>query len=471
MGLSPQTAVAAVRTSCDPGPSQSDRHVPDFFDFFLRQLDEVGVRYCILHSWEKLPAQPESDVDMAVHREDREKLAEVFRRLEEQNYLAVQCLNYSVNAFYFVFCWFDQNHLRTIALDVMFEHWRSGLTVPEQTALLAERDQFRDTWIPSVRDQFAYALAKQTWKGKANQAQSERLQGLAQHLGRPQVRAIAGEMFLAPWNRRVVDACFDGSIGNLLVKVRLYPWLTSLVRQPLVLSKHVLQQARRIARRWVRPTGLLVAIIGPDGAGKDTVIAGLCDGVRTAFRRIHKYHWRPHVLFPRKDAPAVTDPHAKSARGPMLSSLYLLFFVFDYWIGYALRVRPALARGTLVIFDRYFYDVIVDPKRARFGGPKWLPGLLARLVPGPDLILLLDADAQVMFARKGELSVAELDRQRQAYRDMSVGAALRTVVSTNQTVEQSIADANRAVVEFLHLRFAIQNADWICARAAAVPRV
>jgi thymidylate kinase len=471
MGLSPQPAGTAVRPTCSPGPSQSVKHVSDFFSFFLRELDEVGVRYCILHSWEKLPAQPESDVDLAVHPSDREKLAEVFRRLQEEKYLPIQCLNYSVNAFYFVFCWFDQYRLRTVALDIIFEHWRSGLTVPNQISLLAGRVQFRDTWIPSVRDQFAYSLAKQTWKGKANEAQSERLQGLAQHLGRPQVSAIVGEMFLAPWNRRVVDACFDGSIGKLLSKVRRYPWLTSLVRQPLVLSKHVLQQATRIVRRWERPTGLLVAIIGPDGAGKDTVIAGLCDGIRSAFRRINNYHWRPHVLFPRKDAPAVTDPHAKSARGPMLSSLYLFFFVFDYWIGYMLRVRPALARGTLVVFDRYFYDVIVDPKRARFGGPKWLPGLLARLVPLPDLILLLDADAQVMFARKGELSVPELNRQRQAYQKMSVGAAERKIISTDQEIEQTIADANGAVVEVLHRRFVTRHANWVWPTEAAVPRV
>jgi thymidylate kinase len=467
VGLSPQVTGESTPPSFNRAPARSGKTFVDFFEFLFCELDNAGVRYCILHSWDRLPQRPESDVDIAVHPEDRAKLAGIYTQMEQEGYLPVQCLNYSVNAFYFVFSWFDEFDLRTVAIDLIFQNWRSGLTVPDVAALVGTRTRFQNTWIPSPRDQFAYSLAKQTWKGKANDVQSARLIGLAQQLGKTEVSEIAGEMFLKPWNGLVVEACFKGSIRDLLKDVRLLPWLTSLVRQPFALLRHILLQGKRILSRWVRPAGMLVAIIGPDGAGKDTVIGGLCDGIHSSFRRIDKYHWRPHVLFPRRDAPAVTDPHAKSARGPISSSLFLMGFVLDYWIGYALRVRPALARGTLVIFDRYFYDVMVDPKRARFGGPKWLPGMLARFVPLPDLILLLDADERAMFARKRELSEPELKRQRQAYRSMSVGIGRRKIISTDREIRQSIQDAQAEVLQFLHGRFAVRHADWICRRQEA----
>jgi thymidylate kinase len=351
--------------------------------------------------------------------------------------------------------------LRTIPLDFIFEHWRSGLSVLPIKEVIAERDRFREMWIPSPRHQFAYLLAKKTWKGKISAAQADRLRILAESLGRQKAEAITAKIFLGKWNERVVSACLDGTLAPTLERAHNFPWMTAVVRHPLMLCRHGWDQARRIWQRWLYPTGLLVAVLGPDGSGKDTVINGLSHEIERGFRRTAFYHWRPNLLLPAKAAVPITDPHAKAPRGPFLSSLYLMGFVLDYWIGYAIRIRHGLARGTLVVFDRYFYDVIVDPKRARFGGPRWFAILLARLVPSPDLTLVLDANENIMFARKGELSVDELRRQRLAYRELSVGITARKTVQTDQAIDRSVADATGALVDFLHKRFENRNAEWV----------
>lgn len=432
-----------------------------FLRHLFQMLEENDVRYCVLHSWESLPFELASDLDLAVHPDDRSKLRVVFRRLQESGYSLIQCLNYSVNAFYFVFCWFDGPSLRTIPLDFIFEHWRSGLSVLPIKEVIAERDRFREMWIPSPRHQFAYLLAKKTWKGKISAAQADRLRILAESLGRQKAEAITAKIFLGKWNERVVSACLDGTLAPTLERAHNFPWMTAVVRHPLMLCRHGWDQARRIWQRWLYPTGLLVAVLGPDGSGKDTVINGLSHEIERGFRRTAFYHWRPNLLLPAKAAVPITDPHAKAPRGPFLSSLYLMGFVLDYWIGYAIRIRHGLARGTLVVFDRYFYDVIVDPKRARFGGPRWFAILLARLVPSPDLTLVLDANENIMFARKGELSVDELRRQRLAYRELSVGITARKTVQTDQAIDRSVADATGALVDFLHKRFENRNAEWV----------
>jgi hypothetical protein len=77
----------------------------------------------------------------------------------------------------------------------------------------------------------------------------------------------------------------------------------------------------------------------------------------------------------------------------------------------------------LIMFDRYFQDLLVDPIRYRYGGPMWLPRLLNAFVPPPDLLLLvLDAAEEVILSRKRELPPVELRRQRASYQS---GAAWR----------------------------------------------
>jgi hypothetical protein len=95
------------RDGARPAVSSDAASTSEFLKTLFLLLDECAVRYCVLHSWESLPFELLSDLDLAVHPEDRAKLPPVFRKLQELGYLLIQCFNYSVNAYYFVFCWFE----------------------------------------------------------------------------------------------------------------------------------------------------------------------------------------------------------------------------------------------------------------------------------------------------------------------------------------------------------------------------
>jgi len=439
----------------------SAKEMSSFFANLFRLLDDFGVRYCVLHAWEKIPQEVVSDVDLAIHPADRSKLAKIFGLLRDMGFMPIQCFNYSVGSFYFVFSWFDGCTLQSVPLDIIFQHWRSGLSVLRVEELLARRQRFKELWIPSLEDQFAYLLAKRTWKGKASEEQAAGLKDLVERLGRPAAEKIASQIFPGEWSKRIVAACLDGSIAPQLRRVRKFPWLVSVVRHPVALMRYTVGQSIRIARRLRHPAGFVIAVVGPDGSGKDTMITALKSQLSGGFRRVKQYHWRPHFLFPKNSAPTVANPHASPPRTAILSSVYLLGFVLDYWIGDVLSILPAIFRSNLVIFDRYFYDVMVDPRRSRFGGPSWLARWLAGLVRRPDLILLLDADENLMYTRKKELSVEELRRQCQAYRDVLLEKLSTRVVRTDEDVKRSVQDATSVVVEFLYLRFATRHQQWI----------
>ena len=126
---------------------------PHFLRTLFRLLDESDVRYCVLHSWERLPEEVPSDLDMAVHPQDEPKLSSVFRGLWRKGFTPFQCFNYFTNANYLVFFWFEDVTLKTAAIDIIFEHRRSGLIVPTSEELLANRRRHGTFWVSSPETQ------------------------------------------------------------------------------------------------------------------------------------------------------------------------------------------------------------------------------------------------------------------------------------------------------------------------------
>ena len=57
----------------------------DFLLNLFRLLDEYDVNYCVLHSWDCLPENLTSDLDLAVHPRDKHKLPLVLSGCAERN--------------------------------------------------------------------------------------------------------------------------------------------------------------------------------------------------------------------------------------------------------------------------------------------------------------------------------------------------------------------------------------------------
>jgi thymidylate kinase len=180
--------------------------------------------------------------------------------------------------------------------------------------------------------------------------------------------------------------------------------------------------------------GLWIAFFGPDGVGKSAVIDHL--NVST-FRSMTRFHFRPRFRRTELARPATTAPHAKPPRGTLISIGKLLYWLADCWFGYLVTILPRTRSGGMVVFDRYLSDILVDPLRYRL--PARLMhflALLLKLVPRPDLCVLLDAPADVMQYRKQEVSPWESERQRSAYLQMFDTLPSKLLVDANSSVSE-----------------------------------
>ena len=422
----------------------------DFINTVFSKLDEYEVRYCVLHSWETLPERLESDLDIGVHPKDKAKLALALADVAAIGYTPVQSLNYFVNAHYTVFAWFHRDGSpHFAALDVIFEHRRGGLIVPSGEELVANRSREKNFWIPDPSVEFAYLLSKKTWKRSISPKQVGRLRWLVTCLGTAHAESIAQQLFARKLARKVLAAITAGTIGELIPNLKWQTWRTSLRRTPLKAMRLIAEDVWRRLQRWAHPTGLFVVFVGPDGVGKSTIISHVKQGISPSFRREKVFHWRPYVIWRRQKQTGPSGPHQHPSRTALNSSVASLLYFVDCWLGYILLIRPMLARSTLVIFDRYLYDMQIDPRRYRFGGPTWLARLLGRLAPRPDLLFVLDASERVILHRKDELSAQELRRQRTGYGRLAEQSRNTATISTGKSVESATNAVWSVMVGFL----------------------
>jgi thymidylate kinase len=404
-----------------------------------------------------LPHTVTSDLDMAIDPDDACKFTAVCRELAHRGYFPVQCLNYARGSNYIVFAWFDGFELRTVALDVISEHRRSGLVLCRGPELIRERHYCGGFWAAAPETEFSYLLAKKVLKGSIKPRQELRLKELAEALGRPRAEQLAGRLFGTRAAGEVVRLCLAGEGRAIIRRFHSQLWFTVFLRNPQKAISSWLSEVPRVYRRWQCPSGLLLAVMGVDGAGKSTLLAELGRQAANCFRRQLSLHWHPTL---RGGNPPNTDPHGQPVRGSALSVVYLLMHLLDCWTAYALQVRPVLARSGLVLFDRYFHDVLVDPKRYRYGGPMAIARAICALCPKPHLVLALDASESIVRARKDEVSEEERSRQRQQYLALANRLPNPSVIDAGRPLIEVAAAANSVVVQHLALRLSATQSEF-----------
>lgn len=188
-----------------------------------------------------------------------------------------------------------------------------------------------------------------------------------------------------------------------------------------------LRWLRQCWRRYFggRPLVPILAVVGPDGAGKSSILAAVAEKLpeRFPFWGVAHRHWRPELLPNIGAIAGKPQPERGQAVVPRRTRgrfyfMRLAYYASDFLLGYFFKDRRVRSGLTPVLYDRCFWDMYVDPLRFGLGGTRGML-TLGRILPGPDLIVCLEVDPQTARDRKGELNDAEVTRQNSAWRDLA----------------------------------------------------
>jgi thymidylate kinase len=212
-------------------------------------------------------------------------------------------------------------------------------------------------------------------------------------------------------------------------------------------------QKKYLVQKAVSKAGIMVAFEGTDGSGKSTIIKGLPLILGNSFPDDMQdyYHWRPCFIKKEKrtedgHAIVVTEPHAKKPYGKVKSLAKFMFFNLDYILGYWCKVRWQISKGHLVIFDRYYYDYYMDKIRYRLSIGNGVLSFFGHFIPKPDITFLLVGDAQVLYERKKEIAVEEIQEQMDKLMNNQKCFNNPKVIDVNQPVDKVMLEVSKEIL-------------------------
>ncbi len=200
---------------------------------------------------------------------------------------------------------------------------------------------------------------------------------------------------------------------------------------------------------WREPCGLLIACLGPEGSGRTNIVEHLGTRPLAPFNDAHIMDLRPHIM-----RPVPVNPESRVPRGRLGTMAKLMMFLADYWLGYWLQIRPKLVTSTMVVSDRYFDDILVDPSYYRIDRFRSLARWLLPWIPRPELWLVFDVPSEVLQKRTREVAAEEAARLRSEYRKVLRRREDVVVLDAGQPFDEISAEAERAIVAQLARRTA-----------------
>jgi thymidylate kinase len=219
--------------------------------------------------------------------------------------------------------------------------------------------------------------------------------------------------------------------------------------------KFYLNEFRRYLFRIKNPVGLCVAILSSDGGGKSSIIEELKETCWGTFYGVNRLYFRPHLFCnpgmlnpvnPVPESAVNPNPHGIKPNGIIKSVCRYFYYNMDFILGYYLLVKRMCVQKKLVLFDRYYYDYFVDMYRYHYSLPKWFPKLFAWSIPTPDLIFILEGTASVLYERKRELPLEEIERQVNCYREIAKSYKKVELINVDEPLETVVNNVTRKII-------------------------
>lgn len=376
----------------------------------FKYLGLKNIDYAVISGYEKLfdPDNLKGDIDILIRKKDFltiELKLKGFCYLE--GYEIVQIYHHEVYAKNIFI--FDPKTQQLLNLDLYGKLHRKETQFYTEDELFRDRSSFLGISTLSMPHEFIHYLIKKIDK---NGLTLKPFYYLKQLFDKDEEGCIDA-----------INKCFTrhhGIIISAFINNYLPPLIENLsdLKASIYINKKVsfrilTKKGNRFFKRIFHPTGMTICFLGPDGSGKSTIIEALKEQL-LPFRKTAYYHLKPINSKSTNSSP-ITNPHENEIYSKTKSFLKLIYFVYQYNLGWLKNIVTQKIRSTLIIFDRYYDDLKIDHKRFRYGGPKNWINTFEYFIPKPSLYFVLSASPETIYARKQEVPFNVLEEQIHLY--------------------------------------------------------
>ena len=201
---------------------------------------------------------------------------------------------------------------------------------------------------------------------------------------------------------------------------------------------------------------------GVDGAGKTTILMETKKIIEDLYGRdVVVLRQRPSVLpilsaikYGKAEAEKRTvEVLPRSGTNKSIVSSYIRFFYYlsDYLFGQFYAYFKYSLNGTVILYDRFYFDYLADPKRANLIINRKFALFFYKFLIKPKRNIFLYAEANEILRRKQELSKKDIESLTRNYLETFEGFSNpdQYISINNQDLDQTMKIVKSLVIEEL----------------------
>lgn len=416
--------------------------------------------YIVMNKYDEVPFQLPSDLDMSITPRDFLRLDKIIAKVAKGiNLVIVQKIWHGYQKCAYLLSPLEPQGRFRLQLDFFtdFSVKATPLLISYNDMQIETRTYGRFT-VPSYRMEYVFLLMRRIFKNDFDKAHLVPIQS-AMNGDKSGAKDYLANYFDKVTANKINSLVESGNVVALQeMRNELWRELQKLSKKRsrgIYKFKFKMMEIRRKIYRIQYPVGYCIALLSPDGGGKSSVFERLEDTCWGNFHGIRKMYFRPHLmrnpgmlnpLNPVPESADNPDPHGKKPNGLIKSLIRYFYYNIDFILGYNLLVRKMNIQKKLVVFDRYYYDYFVDIRRYRYSFPSWIPKAFAWCIPTPDTIFILEGTPQILFNRKKELPLAEIERQVSAYHKIADMYKNAVIINVDEPLEKVVAKITRIIL-------------------------
>lgn len=433
----------------------------------FKVINESNLDYCIQNKYEMMPEEIPSDIDMMYRNASEEDLDNLVSKVAKETGLIVTqkiCQGYFEYTYIISYpC--PQKYFQ-LQLDFYRAISRRGyLNIMPAEEMLENKRFYKCFYVPDPYIEFKYMWIRRTIKHDMNNEHIE----------------IAKKLYLNNPEKYIeqLKKDFGAEVSSLVLEIldkndveifnRNFEVFNSAAKRisrknaslPVRLKYTAFMLGTVIPKRIFHKCGLSVAFIAPDGAGKSTIINRVKETVSGSFYGVNLYYMRPHLfknlghynkLNPTEEAATNDNPHGVVCDGIFKSAVRFFFYNLDFQLGTLLKINRKKINKQLVIFDRYYYDYFADMKRYKYSLPAWFPAAFEWMIPKPDMVFVLDGNPEVLYERKKELPISELEKQCSVFHQLAQNRKNFYAINVNRDVDTIVDEVTETILQEMSRR-------------------